>query len=62
MDWQDELDRIVRDAGMLVPGFQEWLKATNYEGVPPGVTGPVQARSLMRSLYARYLAELREAS
>jgi hypothetical protein len=61
MNWQDELLQIVRDAGKM-PTFQDWLRTTGYQHVPAGLTGPVQARSVMRSLYLRYLAELRDAA
>ncbi|HTJ27202.1 MAG TPA: hypothetical protein VMA36_13665 [Candidatus Limnocylindria bacterium] len=61
MNWQDELLQIVRDAGRL-PSFQEWLRTSGYEDVPAGLTGPVQARTVMRTLYLRYLEDLRKAA
>ena len=61
MDWQDELDEIVRSRS-LIPTFEQWLDATGYrEYVRSICTGSVNLQATaMNALYEYYQAEMRK--
>ena len=61
MDWQDQLHEIV-ERTRRTPTFAEWLQTTGYAEMPKNIANLVQMRSVMRTMYLRYLSEYGNAA
>ena len=61
MDWRDQLREIVQEAKQ-VPTFEEWLMKSGYEEIPELLLSPIEGRSIIQTLYARYQRIFRRAA